>query len=246
MDMQPKSNTAAPTKVNRRGSNHLLSLLPRDDRERIIGRCERQAIGIGQVLHESGAPIVHVYFPLSGMISMVLNSIGGKTVEVGVVGNEGLLGTSVLLGSETSHVTSLIQVAGDFLRMTAKDLRAEAKRSPVLAEMAQHFAQSLMIQVSQSVMCNRLHSMDARICRWLLMAHDRAGMDQIGLTQQFISQMLGVRRASVTAAAGKLQHAGLITYARSRITVLDRAGMEGRACECYNLANRALEKLLRR
>ncbi|HLX78953.1 MAG TPA: Crp/Fnr family transcriptional regulator [Burkholderiales bacterium] len=234
------------TRINRLGSNHLLSLLPRDDREHVLGRCEKLSMEVGRVLYEAGEPIAHVYFPLSGMISMVLGASDGATIEVGVVGNEGLLGASIALGSERSHVKALIQVAGEFLRMTAQDFRAEAKRSTALTGLAQRFAQSLMVQVSQSVMCNRLHSMEERICRWLLMAHDRAGVDEIGLTQQFISEMLGVRRPSVTVAAGILQKAGLIRYSRSKVTVLDRAGLEESACECYALVNRELEALMRR
>jgi CRP-like cAMP-binding protein len=199
---------------------------------------------IGEVLYEAGDPIHHVYFPLSGMVSMVIASQEGATIEVGVVGNEGIVGISAVVGSNASHWKALIQVQGELLRMPAQDFRDECERDAFLADMVQRFTQSLLIQVAQSVMCNRLHPMEERICRWLLMTHDRAGTDQIGLTQEFISQMLGIRRPSVTVAAGMLQKAGFIEYSRGKVTVLDRAGLENTACECYAVVRRELEGLL--
>jgi len=199
----------------------------------------------GEVLYEADGPILHVYFPLSGMVSMVISSQEGGTIEVGVVGNEGMLGAAAVTGSNTSHPKALIQISGELLRMSVKDFRKECKANSTLADMAQRFTQSLLTQVSQSVMCNRLHPMEERICRWLLMAHDRAGADEIDLTQEFISQMLGIRRPSVTVAAGMLQKAGYIAYSRGNVTVLDRAGLEETACECYRVVRRETEALLR-
>ena len=240
--------TTAPVAkpLNKRGVNLVLSLLPSADRERIVGRCEKQFLQIEEVLYEAGGPIPYVYFPLWGMVSMVLGSEGGGTIEVGVVGNEGLVGTPVALGSETSHVQALVQTQGEFLRMTVEDFRLELERSAALTQIAHRCSQALMVQVSQSVMCNRLHSMEERICRWLLMAHDRAGTDDIVLTQQFIAQMLGIRRPSVTVAAGMLQQAGLIDYSRGSVKILNRPGLEDAACECYAIVAREQAALMRR
>jgi CRP-like cAMP-binding protein len=232
------------SKVNNRGVNQLLSLLSEADRERILGRCEKVSLNIEAVLYEAGSVMGHVYFPLSGMVSMVIGTEDGGTIEVGVVGNEGMAGTPTALDADRSHVKALIQVRGEFLRMGVRDFRLELQRNSVLNHMVHRFAHALTIQISQSVMCNRLHPMEERICRWLLMAHDRAGTDEIMLTQRFIAEMLGIRRPSVTVAAGLLQKAGFIAYSRGQVTILDRAGLEDAACECYAIVDRELEGLV--
>lgn len=232
------------SKVNNRGVNHLLSLLSEADRERILARCEKIPLKIEAVLYEAGGVIDHVYFPLSGMVSMVIGTEDGGTIEVGVVGNEGMAGTSTAVDADRSHVKALIQVEGDFLRMAVRDFRFELQRNSVLSNLVHRFAHALTIQISQSVMCNRLHPMEERICRWLLMAHDRAGTDEIMLTQRFIAEMLGIRRPSVTVAAGLLQKAGFIAYSRGHVTILNRTGLENAACECYAIVNRELERLV--
>ncbi len=243
----PKSNRrplSPAAHTHKRGVNLILSLLPAADRERILGRCEKLSLDIEKVLYEAGGPITDVYFPLSGMVSMVISTDEGTTIEVGVVGNEGLTGTAVALGAERSHVKALIQIKGEFLRMKVEDFLLELKTSTAFSELTRRFSQALLIQISQSVLCNRAHPMEERICRWLLMAHDRAGTDVIGLTQHFIAEMLGIRRPSVTVAAGMLQKAGFIGYSRGTVTVLNRAGLEEAACECYGIVNRELAKLL--
>lgn len=240
-----RTTASVATPLNTRGVNLVLSLLPSADRDRIMARCEKKFLKIEEVLYEAGGLITHVYFPLWGMVSMVIGSEEGGTIEVGVIGNEGLAGISAALGSDTSHVRALIQAQGEFLRMKVQDFRLELKRSEALAALVQRYSQGLMIQISQSVMCNRLHSMEERICRWLLMAHDRAGTDDIELTQHFIAEMLGIRRPSVTVAAGMLQKAGFIDYSRGHVTVLDRAGLENTACECYAIVARELAALMR-
>jgi CRP-like cAMP-binding protein len=232
------------SKVNNRGVNHLLSLLSEAERERILARCEKLPLNIEAVLYEAGSVMGHVYFPLSGMVSLVIGTEDGGTIEVGVVGNEGMVGTPTALDADRSHVKALIQVQGEFLRMGVRDFRLELQRNSVLNHMVHRFAHALTIQISQSVMCNRMHPMEERICRWLLMAHDRAGTDEIMLTQSFIAQMLGIRRPSVTVAAGLLQKAGFIAYSRGHVTILDRVGLENAACECYAIANRELEGLV--
>jgi CRP-like cAMP-binding protein len=232
------------TKVNNRGENQLLSLLPQGDHKRLLARCDKVSLDIKTVLYEANGPMTHVYFPLSGMVSLVLNTQEGQTIEVGTIGNEGMLGTPLVLGADKSPVEVLIQVSGDLLRMSAKDFRLELKRSSTLREVAQRFAQALMTQISQSVVCNRIHPVEKRICRWLLMTHDRVGLDDMGLTQQFVSQMLGVRRPSVTVVAGALKKAGLIKYSRGKMAILNRKGLEAGACECYQIVKRESERLL--
>lgn len=232
------------TRVNKRGENQLLSLLPQADRKRILARCEQMPLEIRTVLYEANGPMPYVYFPLSGMVSLVLNTQDGQTIEVGTIGNEGMLGTPLVLGSDKSPVEVLIQVSATLLRMTAKDFLRELKRSGPLRAAAQRFAQALITQISQSVACNRVHPVEERICRWLLMVHDRVGLDDMVLTQQFVSQMLGVRRPSVTVVAGTLQKAGLIKYSRGKMTILNRKGLEAGACECYQIVRRESERLL--
>jgi len=232
------------SKVNNRGVNQLLSLLSEADRARILARCEKIPLKIESVLYEAGSVMGHVYFPLSGMVSLVIGTEDGGTIEVGVIGNEGMAGTPTALDADRSHVKALIQVQGEFLRMGVRDFRLELQRNSVLNYVVHRFAHALTIQISQSVMCNRLHPMEERICRWLLMAHDRAGTDEIMLTQRFIAEMLGIRRPSVTVAAGLLQKAGFIDYSRGHVTILDRAGLEDAACECYAIVNRELEGLV--
>jgi CRP-like cAMP-binding protein len=232
------------SKVNNRGVNQLLSLLSEADRARILARCEKIPLKIESVLYEAGSVMGHVYFPLSGMVSLVIGTEDGGTIEVGVIGNEGMLGTSTALDADRSHVKALIQVRGEFLRMRVRDFRLELQRNSALNHIVHRFAHALTIQISQSVMCNRLHPMEERICRWLLMAHDRAGTDEIMLTQGFIAQMLGIRRPSVTVAAGLLQKAGFISYYRGHVTILDRTGLENAVCECYALVDRELEGLV--
>jgi CRP-like cAMP-binding protein len=232
------------TRVNKRGENQLLSLLPQADRRRIVARCEQISLEIRTVLYEANGPMPYVYFPLSGMVSLVLNTQEGQTIEVGTIGNEGMLGTPLVLGADKSPVEAVIQVSASLLRMTAKDFLRELKRSGALRAATQRFAQTLITQISHSVACNRVHPVEERICRWLLMTHDRVGLDDMVLTQQFVSQMLGVRRPSVTVVAGALQKAGLIRYSRGKMTILNRKGLEAGACECYQIVRRESERLL--
>lgn len=237
--------TGATSSIHRRGESRVLTLLPRAERERILERCERLSMEAKQLLFKANAAIAHVYFPLSGMASMVLNTESGATVEVGTVGNEGMVGMPVYFGAKSSPTEGVWQVSGETLRMKAKDFRREMERSGELRFVLQRFSQALLNQISQSVACNRLHSMEQRLSRWLLMTHDRAGVDEFGLTQQYMAQMLGVRRATVTVAAGMLQKAGLIRYVRGKVTVVDRKRLEANSCECYEAVRREFDRLLR-
>src|SRR5262249_23637303 len=189
--------------------------------------------------------IEHVYFPLSGVMSLVVQMADNATVEVGTIGNEGMVGTPVLLGVDRSPTKAFCQVPGECLRMSIAEFKQEIEAEDgVFRRLLNRYAQALINQISQSVGCNHLHSVEERTCRWLLMTHDRVGKDEFLLTQEFLAQMLGVRRSSVTVAAGLLEKAGLITYKRGRIRVLDRERLEQASCECYRIVSREYERLL--
>ena len=225
--------------------NRLLALLAPAERERVTGRCDRVHLEQRTVVYERGAEIDEVYFPLSGIVSLVITSEQGETVEVGTVGNEGMVGSPLALGADSSPFEAMVQVAGEFLRLPREELRRELKRDGGLRSVAERFAQALTNQIAQSVLCNRAHSVEERLCRWFLMAHDRVGSSEISLTQEFVAQMLGVRRPSVTVAAGILQKAGLITYAPGKLKIVDRAGLEACACECYRIIRDETDRLLK-
>jgi CRP-like cAMP-binding protein len=237
--------TGAAGSVHRKGENRVLALLPKSERERILARCERVVTEAKVILFRPNAAIGHVYFPLSGMASMVLTSRSGATVEVGTVGNEGMVGLPIYFGAKSSPTEGIWQVSGEALRMKTKDFVQELDNGGVLGTVLQRFSQALINQISQSVLCTNLHRIDRRLARWLLMTHDRAGTNEFGLTQQFVAQMLAVRRPSVTVAAGILQKAGLIRYARGNLAVVDRARLEASSCECYEVVKKESERLLR-
>jgi CRP-like cAMP-binding protein len=211
---------------------------------RLLPRLEKVSTAVRQSLYEPGTPISHVWFPLSGVISLVLPLRDGTSVEVGTVGNEGLLGTALLLGAERSPLKAFCQVAGEATRMRADLFKRSLQELPELADVARRYTQGMVNQMSQTIACNHVHSVEQRIARWLLMTQDRVGADEFQLTQEFLAQMLGVRRPSVTVAAGELQKAGLIHYQRGRIRIAQRAGLEARACECYEAVRQELDHLL--
>lgn len=230
--------------VNRPGENRLLALLPETERRRLLQHAEKVTAGGRDVIHKTNIPISHVYFPLSGMVSLVMSTKDGATLEVGTIGNEGMVGMPVFFGAERSPMEGIWQVGGDAFRTTTKEFLQHLQQGGALRSVLQLFSQALLNQISQSVVCNRLHPVEQRLCRWLLMTHDRAGADDFPLTQQFVAQMLGVRRPSVTVAAGLLQLRGLIRYNRGNLTVLDRARLEKGSCECYELVRLESERLL--
>lgn len=226
------------------GENRLLAALPDAVLDRLRPRLEETALGLKQVLYEADRPIEHVYFPRTGVVSLVIAMADGLMVEVGTVGNEGMVGTPVFLGAEKSPTKAFAQVPGEALRMRAEDFREEIGSGGPLPDLIRRYTQAMVNQISQSVACNHLHSVQERMCRWLLMTHDRVGADEFSLTQEFLAEMLGVRRPSVTVVAGILQQAGLIRYHRGRVTVLDRAGLEAASCECYRVVRREYDRLL--
>jgi len=225
------------------GENRLLVALPRDEYGRLAPHLHEVSLPLRTILYEANGPIAHVFFPLNGVVSLVIMD-GGFTLEVGIIGNEGLVGTPVFLGSERSPTRAIVQVPGTALRLEAKLFQKEMRRAGPLHGLVQRYTQAMINQISQSIVCNHRHSVAKRMCRWLLMSHNRAGADEFPLTHEFLAQMLGVCRPTVTAVAGTLQGAGLISYHRGKIAVLDRKGLEAACCECYQVVAKELERLL--
>jgi CRP-like cAMP-binding protein len=214
-------------------ANSLLSALSRESFDRIAPHLERLTLAPRHLVYEPDVPIKHVYFPINCVISLVSVMADESLVEVATIGREGMVGMSAFWGTETMPMRAFAQVPGDAFRMPADAFRAEAVPGGELAGLLLRYTQAVFHQVARSAACNQVHPIGQRCARWLLMSHDRVGKDQFELTQEFLAQMLGVRRARVGVAAGALQKAGHIKYARGRITVVDRAGLEGASCECY-------------
>ena len=224
--------------------NRILAGLARHDLENLLAQAEHCPLDRGQLLVEANEPIRWVYFPLSGAISLIMASINGATIEIALVGREGLIGLPIMLGSETTPINALVPVQGDALRISAPAFREQIKRYGVLVQRLHLFTQLLLVQVGQSTACTRHHSVRQRCARWLLMMHDRAEGDEYVLTQDLLAQMLGVRRASITDAAAKLQQDGLIRYRRGAVTVVDRRALERAACDCYGIIKAEYDRLL--
>ncbi len=215
--------------------NRLLAGLPAAEAARLRPRLELVPLGVGEVIYAPQQLIPYVYFPERGVSSILVTMADGRVSEVGTVGREGMLGLPVFLGAETSPGRSLSQIAGEAWRMAAAAFREEIPRAATLQGRLLRYTQALFTQVAQSAACNHLHPLIQRCSRWLLLIQDRAGGEELRLTHGFLSAMLGVRRASVTEALGRLHRAGLIRRRRGRITVVDRPGLEAAACECYRL-----------
>jgi CRP-like cAMP-binding protein len=194
------------------------------------------------ILNEMSQPIEFGYFLNSGVVSIINVLSDGKSVEVGLTGKEGFVGLPLIAGHTSSATRAIVQIAGDAYKIRAQDLKNILKKCPALAQALQRYAHELSVQAIQIAACNRLHEVDERLARWLLMSHDRVSATTFPLTQEFISHMLGTRRASVTVAAGILQKAGLITYTRGQVTIVDRAGLEAASCECYERMNQQIER----
>ena len=213
--------------------NHLIQRLPRTERLRLLAACERVPLVLSEVLQEAWVPTRHAYFPIDGFISMVAVTEGHPGVEVGMVGREGMLGTGLALGVDTSNLRGLVQGPGTAWRIGAAALKRELARSPALQRGLHRYLHVLMAQLATSAVCLRFHEIGPRLARWLLMTQDRAHADTFQVTQEFLAYMLGVRRVSITVAAGALQRAGLIEYHRGDFTVHNRTGLEAAACSCY-------------
>jgi len=225
-------------------SNRLLSLLRQEDRERLHPHLEPAVLEYRRPLYDSNQRIEFVYFIVSGVGSLVHTMANGQAAEVGTIGNEGFVGLPILLGDDRGQTSVYVQVPGAGLRMKATIFREELERSGPLRETMLRYAHAFFNQVAQSAACAHFHSLEQRCCRWLLMTRDRMPSDHFLLTQEFLAMMLGVRRAGVTVAAGALQRAGLIRYDRGRVAILDREGLQERACECYAVSKTEFDRLL--
>ena len=224
--------------------NHLLAALPPDERARWLPALEPVEMPLGHVLYESGMAMTHVYFPATSIVSLLYVMEDGASAEIAVVGNEGIVGVALFMGGETTPSRAVVQSAGLGFRLRGQLLKEEFKRSGPVLHLLLRYTQALITQMAQTAVCNRHHSLDQQLCRWLLLSLDRLHSDELVMTQELIADMLGVRREGVTEAAGHLQRAGLIRYRRGHITVLDRDRLEQRACECYAVIREETNRLM--
>ena len=224
--------------------NHLLDALPASDYERLAPHLELIPMRLGDVLYESGDRLRYVYFPTTCIMSLLYVMEDGASAEIAIVGNEGLLGISLFMGGESTPSRAIVQSAGHAFRLKADLLKNEFGRFGPTMHLLLRYTQALITQMAQTAVCNRHHSVDQQLCRWLLLSLDRLSTTELSMTQELIANMLGVRREGVTEAAGKLQDAGLIRYRRGSITVLDRPGLEARSCECYQVVKTEFDRLL--
>ncbi|MHC5352227.1 Crp/Fnr family transcriptional regulator [Metapseudomonas furukawaii] len=224
--------------------NHLLAALSEDVQQRLFGHLERVSLPLGKVLYESGHTMRHVYFPTDSIISLIYVMESGASAEISVVGNEGLVGIALFMGGESTPSRAVVQSGGHAFRLPGQLLKNEFNRHGELLVLMLRYTQALITQMAQTAVCNRHHSIDQQLCRWLLLSLDRLPSNQLVMTQELIANMLGVRREGVTEAAGKLQKLGIIEYSRGHITVLDRARLEQLSCECYAVVRKETDRLL--
>ena len=226
--------------------NQLLAALPPEDTQRWLHQLQPVELKLGQVIYESGSRQSHVVFPTTAIISLLYVTENGQSAEIAVVGNEGVVGIALFMGGDTTPTRAVVQSAGLGFRLTAQTIKAEFHQSPAVMHLLLRYTQALITQMAQTAVCNRHHSIDQQLCRWLLLSMDRLQGDELQMTQELIANMLGVRREGVTEAALKLQGAGLIRYSRGRVQVLDRAGLERRSCECYAVVKAEYDRLVPR
>jgi len=224
--------------------NHLLAALPADEYARLFPRLELVPMPLAEALYESGIQMRHVYFPTTAIVSLLYVMEDGSSAEIGVVGNEGIVGVSLFMGGESTSSRAVVQSAGHAYRLQGQLLKDEFYRAGPMQRLLLRYTQALLTQMAQTAVCNRHHSLDEQLCRWLLLSLDRLPSNELVMTQELIANMLGVRREGVTEAAGNLQRAGMIVYQRGRITILDRAALEARCCECYAVVRKEFERLL--
>ena len=224
--------------------NYLLAALPAEQQGRLRPDLERVTLALGQGLYESGDNLQYVYFPIDSIVSLLYVMENGSSAEISVVGNEGLVGISVFMGGASTPSRAVVQSAGVAYRLSSARLKTEFNFHGPLMELLLRYTQSLITQMAQTAVCNRHHSIDQQLCRWLLLSLDRIPSDCLVMTQELIANMLGVRREGVTEAAGKLQKLGVIEYSRGRIRVLDRAHLEQLSCECYAVVKNEVDRLL--
>ena len=237
-----KSGSAPPGRSPRQ--NRLLAALPAADYERLLPHLEPVSLELGKALYESGSHQGYVFFPTNSIVSLLYVMEDGSSAEIAVVGNEGLVGIALFMGGESTPSRAVVQSAGHGYRLRGSVLKSEFGQGGDLQHLLLRYTQALITQMAQTAVCNRHHSLDQQLCRWLLLSLDRLQGNDLVMTQELIANMLGVRREGVTEAALRLQAHGLIRYARGRITVLDRAGLERRTCECYAVVKREYDRLL--
>jgi CRP-like cAMP-binding protein len=223
--------------------NQILNSLPELERARLFPHLKLVTMPLGMVVYESGAALRHVYFPTNSIVSLLYVMRDGASAEIAVVGNDGVIGVSLFMGGESTPSRAIVQSAGFAYRLTSHRLKQEFKRHGETLHVLLRYTQSLITQMSQTAVCNRHHTLDQQLCRWLLLSLDRLSGNQLNMTQELIANMLGVRREGVTDAAGKLQKAGVIRYSRGKIAVLDRPKLESLSCECYSVVKRESDRL---
>ncbi len=236
--------TPRPTPVTDPRTNQLLAALPLAEWQRWQPQLEAVELPLGQVLYESGSTLGHVFFPTTAIVSLLYVMQNGASAEIAVVGREGIVGVALFMGGESTPSRAVVQSAGHGFRLNAKAVKLEFEASPAVMHLLLRYTQALITQMAQTAVCNRHHSLDEQLCRWLLLSLDRLSGSELNMTQELIANMLGVRREGVTEAALKLQKAGLIQYSRGRILVLDRPGLEQRSCECYAVVKKEYDRLL--
>lgn len=224
--------------------NRLLAALPSEELTPLLPNMERISFSLGEVVYESGGRLNYVYFPTTAIVSLLYTMENGATAEMGLVGNDGVVGIALFMGGNTMPNRAVVQGAGDVLRMRAKALQDEFGKGGNFQLLLLRYTQALITQISQTAVCNRLHTVEQQLCRWLLLSHDRVNADDLVMTQELIADMLGVRREGVTVAAGRLQDDGAISYARGHIKILDRQKLEATVCECYKVVKDEFDRLL--
>lgn len=231
-------------KLPRLQQNHLLAALPSESHNRLVSHLELVSLPLGKVIYESDETMRYVYFPIDSIISLLYVMENGDSAEISVVGNEGLVGISLFMGGESTSSRAIVQSGGYAFRLNGQLLKDEFNRHGEMLVLMLRYTQSLITQMAQTAVCNRHHSIDQQLCRWLLLSLDRLPSNHINMTQELIANMLGVRREGVTEAAGKLQKLGVIEYRRGHITVLDRFKLEQLSCECYAVVKKETDRLL--
>ena len=224
--------------------NHLLAALPTAEFERLAAHLELVPMPLGEILYEPGGQLRHAYFPTTAIVSLHYVMESGASAETAGVGNEGVVGISLFMGGDTTPSSAVVQTAGHAYRLEGRLLKQEFNRAGLMQHLMLRYTQALITQMAQTAACNRHHSVEQQLCRWLLLTLDRMPTNELIMTQELVASMLGVRREGITEAAGKLQHAGIIRYRRGHIAVLERSGLENRACECYAVVRKELSRLL--
>ena len=224
--------------------NHLLAALPTAEFERLFAHLELVPMALGELLYEPGAQMRHAYFPTTAIVSLHYVTESGASAETAGVGNEGVVGIPLFMGGDTTPSSAVVQIAGHAYRLEPRLLKEEFNRAGLMQRLLLRYTQALMTQMGQTAVCNRYHLVEQQLCRWLLLTLDRLSSRELIVTQELVARMLGVRREGITEAAGALQRAGLIRYRRGHIAVLDRSGLEARACECYAIVKKELVRLL--